>query len=816
MIFNYFKIAWRNALIHKGFSFINIVGLAIGIICCIFIFLFVESELKYDKHFDHSEDIYRVTTQIKGSQNAVTSMSSPPIAEAMRNEFGEIETAARLWRLPGVVQHLVKVFENDKLQSAFFESDGFLVDSTFFSVFAYPLIYGNPAQALRQPFSIVLSEELSAKYFGKENPVGKRLLIENAWGVYDCSVTGVFKHHTRSHIPARFFMSMHSGEAGQFVLQNQDWVGNDIFCTYLKLRPGTNPQSIQDRLSAFFNSHAAASLATAGISKTLGLERLTSIHLNTLESADLSPRGDKLQLFALSAIGIFILLIACINYMNLATARYTRRNREVGVRKVLGANRSLLIRQFLTESMLLSLLAWIIGLASIMPLLSVFEKFTGKVVETSSIQMGIFGSLLVSMFAGILGGSYPAFYLSSLRPVEALKNRVSHTFFSNTVNLRKGLVVFQFSIAVALIVCSLVVSQQMRFLNKSPLGFNKNQKVVLPLKTIGAEEKYPELKAAVSRLAQVKAVSACTAYPGVPSFAEMQVFKSGESMNGSKKINLNFVDEGFVQMMGFELRHGRYATNQFASDTAGLGGWMINEAAVKVLGLTPQTAVGHKFKTERNKQVLEFEVVGVLKDYHFESLHHQIAPQGFRITTVSQTGYGYLIADVQSGNWHETFSAFQHTWKSVLPDIPFEGRFLDEAIQQNYASEQRAFQLISLFASLAICISCLGLFGLASYAVERRRKEIAIRKIVGASTASVTGLLSKEFLKPVVIALCIASPLSWYLMQNWLENFSYRIQIQWWVFALAGAASIIVALLTVGAQSMKAALSSPVNSLRSE
>ena len=817
MFQNYLKIAWRNFLKQKGMSFINLSGFAVGLICSVFIYLFIDDEMRYDRHFENSENIFRLTTQLSGAVNSTTSMSSPPLAEAMRNEFPEVVQTARLLKLPAVDQHLVKIKEGEQGQSSFFENYGFLVDSTFLQIFSYELLYGNPNEALRQPYSVVLSDELASKYFGNENPLGHPLRIENAWGEFDCAVTGVFKKNPRSHIPANFFMAMNSGEPGDWVQGNNDWVGTNHFCTYLLLKEGTDAAALASKLPAFLDKHSAQQLADKGIQKKLGLEPLTAIHLNPSTDFDISVRGSRQQLYTLGFIGLFILLIACINYMNLSTARFAKRHREVGVLKVLGAKRAMLIRQFLAESVLVGLLAFGLVLGLVMPLLRVFENFTEKTIGMGSLQMALGFTLGIALLSGLLAGSYPSFFLSSFHPMEALKNFAAKGGSrGGAVQLRRGLVVLQFSISVTLIIGVLVIWQQMRFLQQTDLGFDKDQKVVVALKTLESEVKYRELKSAISRVAAVKAVSACSAHPGVISFANLNIYPAGKSIEQGSQINVNYVDEGFAELMGFELKTGRFASPKFASDTSGFGGWVLNESAVAAIGLTPETVIGQKMYADWRGNQENFEVVGVVKDFHFESLHKKISPQGFRITQVEDTGYGYMVLDLHGGNWSNTLQGLTNAWQSVMPGVPFDGRFLDEVFQQNYLAEQRSFSLLSLFAGLAIFISCLGLFGLAAHAVERRSKEMAIRKVVGASINSLARLLSMEFLKPVALALVIASPMAYFLMEKWLQDFAYQIDISWWMFVVAGIAAVGVAFLTVGFQSVKAALANPVKSLRSE
>ncbi|MES1218158.1 MAG: ABC transporter permease [Bacteroidota bacterium] len=820
MIKNYLKIAVRNILKNKIFSLINISGLAAGLVCCAFLFLFIADESGFDRHFKRAEDIYRVTTEMKGAVNLSTSMSSPPLAEAIRNSFPEVEQVTRLLKLPGTEQHLLKLMENGIVKESFFEYNGFLADSTFFDVFSYPFLYGNPQEALKQPNSIVLSENLSKKYFGSENPLGRELHVENAWGVYDCFVAGVFKNNLRSHIPANFFISMYSGEAGEWVHRNSDWSGSNVFCTYLKLYPGTKPALLVEKFPALLKTHAGTKLSAAGISKKLGLERLTEIHLLSTEDSDLSPRGDRRQLLVLGLIGIFILLIACINYINLTTGGFVNRIREVGVRKILGALRTELIIQFLAESVMICFVSFLLALVLAMPLLSLFENFTGKIIEADLIKRAIAGMFAVAILAGLLAGSFPALYLASFRPVEAISKKFKFSYAgrwaTGKINFLKSLVVLQFTISAALIIGMLVIWKQMHYLQKTDLGFDTKQKLILPLKTTGAEDNYIRLKDRLTQLPGVNAVSACTAHPGIASFANMNIFPAEKTITEGVQINVNYVDEGFIQLMGIGLKTGRYPSNKLASDTAGFGAWVLNESAVTALGYSPSTIIGKKFNAMQRGKQMEFYVVGVLKDYHFESLHKKIAPQGFRITTVQQTGFGYLVADLKSLNWNTTLASVKNAWQSVNPSIPFEYSFLDEAFQKNYEAEQLAFDVVSLFALIGIVISCLGLFGLVIHTMEKRRKEIGIRKVLGARLDTLIVLLSKDFLKLVTIAVVIASPIAWWVMNKWLEDFAYRVDISWWVFAVAGIVAILIALITISLQAIKAAIANPVKSLRTE
>ncbi|HEY0678498.1 MAG TPA: ABC transporter permease [Chitinophagaceae bacterium] len=817
MLKSYIKIAWRNLMKSKTFSFINIFGLAVGLTCCMLITLYIHNELSYDSYHKNASRIFQVgTIFIKNGKEDVRSTTPAPMAKTLQQEFPEIAETARMMGAFAEDKTLLQFTGNDGELRSFYETKGFLADSGFFRLLTYNFIEGNPSTALNEPKSIVLSEEIAKKLFGKEQALNKVIHVSSTTnGDHDLKVTGVFRHHpTPSHIDGRFFMSIKGGDMETYI-QNRgnDLASNNMFYTYLLLNPGSDYKKLESKLPAFMEKYASASLKAMGFGKKQFLVPLKDIHLRSDMAGNVTPPGSKTYLYILASIALFTLLIACINFMNLSTARSSKRSAEVGVRKVLGAEKQALVRQFLGESLLMSLIAFVFALALTQLMLPLFESVAAKDFDFSINRQALLfaGFFVLAIVTGLLAGSYPAFYLSSFKPVKVLKGKFTNSLAA--VSLRKGLVVFQFFISVVLIVASVVIYNQMQYLRSKDLGFNKEQQIVIPLRSSVAKNTFISLENELSRNPQIASTGGSLYYPGIFNPSDSPLYKEGNSMNDSRRVYMNWVDDSFLQTLDIKPVKGRLFSKDFPSDTSFR--IILNETAIKQLGFSSNDdALGKFALVDWQGQTYRYEIIGIVKDFHFQALHAPIEPYGFQLNNTPQ--FNYMIANAKSGDMQATLKSIQSVWQKLNPNEPFDYSFLDSDFQKNYAAENRLASIVSYFTVIAILISCLGLFGLAAFSAEQRTKEIGVRKVLGASTSSIIGLLSKDFLKLVAIAIVIASPIAWFVMNKWLEDFAYRVNISWVVFVITAFTALVIALLTIGFQALKAALSNPVKSLRTE
>jgi len=806
MVNNFCKIALRTLFRNKVYSLINILGLAVGISTCALITLYVMDETSYDKHHKDGERIYRIASETKGEKWVST---PAPLAAGLKKDFPEVEQVARLLRMPGVDKFLL-AYEPSKKQ--FYETNGFYVDSTFFRLFSYDFKLGDKNTAFDQPGSIVISEQIALKFFGTDNPVNKVLKVGLPFGDNNYTIKGVLKTPVhKSHIPDGFFLSMNNNDVGQWVKSQTDWATNNVFHTYVKLHAGTNEKTFEGKLPAFFDRNGGADLKAFGTSKKLFIQPLQDIYLHSNFGFEIAPNGNISYLYVFTSIAAFLLLIACINFMNLSTARSEKRAKEVGVRKVTGAIKSTLIGQFLGESLLLSCLALIVSLLFIQLFIPVFNQLTHK--NLSFIQHPqIFAWLFaITITTGLLSGLYPAFYLSSFSPITVLKGRLNTTIAATLI--RRGLVVFQFTISIVLILGAILIGRQMDYVSRQDLGFSKNQKIILPLQTGEAAASYKVLKNELSGNPNVLASAMGSTYPGIENIQDMLFYAEGKSVKENTDISTGYIENDYIKALGIRLLNGRGFSKEFTADSNAL---VLNETAVNKLGYTVNNAVGRKVYYEFHNKKSAMNIIGVVKNYHFEGLQQEIKPMALTVSPFFSSANSYLIVDVKNGDYASVLTGIEKSWKKINPHSPFEYSFLDKDFQRNYEKEERTSALIRYFALIAILIACLGLFGLATFTAEQRTKEIGIRKVLGASVFGITSLLSKDFIKLILIAILIASPIAWLAMNKWLDNFSYKVPVSWWMFAVAGLLAIIIALATISFQAIKAAVANPVKSLRTE
>jgi len=816
MIKNYLKIAWRTLMKNKIFSFINIFGLSVGLTCCMLVTVYLYNEIHYDKYHKNIDRLYQLATIfIKDGKEDKTPNTPAPMATAMKQEFPEISETARLMSLFSEDKTLLQYKEGSAGVKSFYETKGYMADPSFFQLFTYNFIEGNGATALTNPNNIVLSEDIARKFFGNEPDLNKIIHINsNTNGESDFRVTGVFRPINKpSQIDARFFLSFSGGDIEQFMKRQTDMVSNNMFFTFFLLKHSADAKKLESKFPAFVEKHMATTLKSAGFNKKQFLIGVKDIHLLAGMPNDISPVGSTTYLYILASIALFTLLIACINFMNLSTARSSKRSAEVGIRKVLGAEKTSLVKQFLGESLMMSFLAFVIALAITLLLLPAFANVSGRNLSLDFVNEWVIvaGFFALSLITGVVAGSYPAFYLSSFIPVKVLKGRFQNSL--SAIALRKGLVIFQFIISVVLIIASVVIMNQMKYLRSTDLGFAKDQQVVIPLRSTTAKNTYASLKNSILANPQIQNAGASLYYPGIVNPSDMLVYPEGKTMDDAKDVHTNWVDETFLQTLNISPLAGRLFSKEFPADTNFR--MIVNEKAIKELGFgTAQSAIGKRVTLDWRGQTYNWSIIGVVKDFHFQDLHVGIEPYAFQLNTPPV--YNYLIVHTKAADISAALRTIQVAWHKLNPNEPFEFSFLDEDFQKNYEAENRLASIVGYFTAIAILISCLGLFGLATFSAEQRTKEIGVRKVLGASITGIVALLSKDFLKLVAISIVVASPIAWWVMHKWLQDFAYRINIGWMVFALTTVLALAIALITISFQAIRAAISNPVKSLRTE
>ncbi|QDK77953.1 FtsX-like permease family protein [Spirosoma sp. KCTC 42546] len=812
MLRNYLKIALRNLAKHKVNTGINVAGLAIGMACCLLIVMYVSDELSYDQHWTNGARVYRMALERKyPGRSTKYALIPPSYAQSVKKEIPEIEQVTRIFSAGTNAPVLVKL--NGRTVE---EKDFMVVDSTFFQVFQTPLRRGNPNQVLSRPNTVVLTESTAKRLFGQTNPIGKMLEIVQGPKL---EVTGICADPSHN---AHFTYNFLSSTRGFPQAEQVNHIGFSAY-TYLLLRPNTQPETVEAKLPAVVEKYASGEVERsfgvsyrdylkAGNGYFYFLQPLPSIHLDSHLEAELQPNGSRSLVSIFSIIAGFVLLIACINFMNLATARSSERAREVGIRKSLGSTTQQLAAQFLTESVLLSLFSLGVAAFLVASLLTPFNTLASKSLTLTSLVRWETLPLLVggAIAVGLLAGSYPAGVLSAFEPIKVLKGKFSSTRQGHL--LRNGLVVFQFAISVLLIVSTIVVFSQLNFIQQKELGFTKESVVKLK----GAfflGNNTEAFKAEVAKLSGVTGVGGTTNTPGEDGFFGITFRKNGENETVTGKGCV--VDEQYLQTMQMSMLAGRPFSRQFDDSLSVI----LNEEAARQIGLTDP--IGKQITSpdnfvQNNGQPVTYTVVGIVRNFHFGSLHQRISPLFVLNDRLFKKVDNQLVVRVRTDEPEAIVGQMESLWKRYLPDQPFHYSYLATDWSDLYKSEQVAQRIFGLFAMLAIFIACMGLLGLAIYVIRLRTKEIGVRKVLGASIPSLVALLSKDFLKLVLIAIVIAAPIAWYIMSQWLQDFAYKIDMEWWMFAVAGLLAVSIALLTVSFQSIKAALMNPVKSLKSE
>jgi len=807
MIRNYLKLAVRNLLKYRFISFINLFGLTVGLTCCLLITTYILNELSFDRYNKNAANIYRVTRSFNNQDGVVSlqlSTVSAPFGYYLPGDFPEIKKLTRMIDFGAAPMRYKEKLIN--------EESVFYADENLFDVFTINLRKGNPKTALADPYSVVMTEETARKYFGDEDPMNKVLRYNNQ---LDLKVTGIIKPFPENaHIHPGFMISFNTLKDtlvyGEENLR-KGW-GNNSFFTYLLLPDHYDPNKMIARFPAFLNNHMADQYGGKEPAKytKLGLQKLTDIHLYSHTDYEAEANSDIKRVYVFAAIAFFILLIACINYMNLSTARSALRAREIGIRKVIGARKQELILQFLSESVLLTWLAIILAMGLLYFSIPWLNKMTDQQLSVAMLLKWqvLLPVILAPFFIGIVSGIYPALFMSGFQPVKTLKGLVSSG--KGNISFRKVLVVTQFSISIILIITTAIVFQQLHFMQQKSLGFDREHLVIID-NARGVGNEFEAFRHALMTDASVRDVSRSSRIPSGRLLDNMGASTlSGDSLKPtSTDIKFVAVDETFIPTFGMKLASGRNFSKEFGTDTAS---YIINEMSAKALGWTSASAVGKDFAYGSTRG----HIIGVVKDFHFESLHQPIVPIVLIMLSTSQNYFNNVSIKIAGNHIPAAMAHIENTWKKFFPDTPFHSAFLDERFEALYKSEQKQGNIFTVFACIAIFIACLGLFGLSAFAISQRVKEIGVRKVLGASTGSIVGLLSKDFLKLVAVAAIIAFPVAWYAMHNWLQDFAYRINMPWWIFIVAGIIAGAVALATISFQAIKAALSNPVKSLRSE
>ncbi len=808
MLKNYLKTAWRNLWKNKFFSFINIAGLAIGIATCLLIILYVLDELSYDKYNINANRIYRINNDVKfGDLHADLAQVPAPVGPAVARELPQVEQYTR-FRWHGSL--LVKK-GNENLR----EIKVMYADSTLLNVFSLKLISGNPKTILNAPQTLLITESMAKKYFNRTDVAGETLLIDNS---RNYKISGVIKDIPRqSHFSYDFFVPMIEDADSH---NEQDWLSEN-YNTYILLKKGTDTDKFIAQLDALTYRNVAPLLQTAmnvsvedfkkqgGFIKNT-LTPLISVHLHSNKLGELQANGSYIYVYILSAIAIFILLIACVNFMNLSTAKSANRAREVGVRKVLGSMRKNLMLQFLTESLFVSFISLILAVLIAALLLPWFNNLAGKQIDVALLfqPFMLLSAVLLVIIAGLLAGSYPAFFLSAFKPIEVLKGKLAGGF--KGASLRNALVVFQFAISIILIVGTMVIYSQLQYVRNKDIGYSRDKLVTIQ-NTRSLKTQAPAFKDGLMHISGISNVT-MTSFLPVDGNRNSNPFFTSPVLDQKTSVIMQdwIVDENYIPTLDIKLLSGRNFSRDFLTDSSAV---IINEAAAKLLGTGNLLNKNlYRLKDMQTKQVDELHIVGIVKNFNFNSLRDVITPLALH----PGKDAGSITVKLSTDNIPLVLSQIKNKWQTMTQGEPLTYSFMDEEFNNQYFAEQQTGKILITFAVLAIFIACLGLFGLAAYAAEQRTKEIGIRKVLGATVGNITGMLSKSFLKLVVIASVIAFPVAWWTMNKWLQSFAYRINISWWVFAIAGFTALLIALITVSFQSIKAAIANPVKSLRTE
>ena len=795
MLKNYLRIALRHLRKHKGHTLINILGLALGLACCVLMLLYVQDERRFDRYHQQADQIYRVAQASTSHGKRTLSASTPaPLGPALVADYPEAVEAVRFFPLyqKTLVRHADKRFYEERI---------IVADASLLDVFTFPLVQGDAGTAFADPNSILITEHIAEKYFGQDNPLGKTLTFREQ---ADYRVTGVLQNiPANSHFAFDMVLPLSQATIARFQYENflHEWWDASTY-TYLLLQADASPATLQEKLSTVIDQYVGGQFREAGIETELFLQPLPDIYLHSHLGRELGANGHIAYIYIFTAIAVLIVLISIINFVNLSTARSLVRAKEVGVRKAVGAHKRQLFYQFIGESSLLALLALGAAVVLIMLVLPYFNALTQKALTLPRSLTYLAGIPLLAVVLGLVAGGYPALALASFDPLTALKGTLMPRSTSGL--LRQALVVFQFAISIMLIVALLVVNNQKEYLRNKALGFNKEEIIVIKLNDLRLRWESETLKSALLDLPAVSEVTFSQVIPGLSSL------KQGYGAEGTQDMilmNTLLIDDDFLRTYDLNVLAGRDFSAERPTDRT--AAFVINEAAAQHLGWTDPLGKQLKWGVTQKWGA----VIGVVEDFHFQSLHHQIDPL---VLHIEPNWYRHISVKTTTDELVQTLAQLEAVWHRFSPDFPFDYFFLDERIGQLYEKEAQLNTITASFSGLALLITCLGLFGLAAFTAERRTKEIGVRKVLGASSVSILVLLCKRFAKLVMLAFVVATPVAYLAMNRWLEDFAYHIEISWRIFLIAGLAALVIALLTVGYRSIKAALADPVETLRYE
>jgi putative ABC transport system permease protein len=799
MIKNYLKVSIRNLIKHKGYAFINILGLAVGIAASVLIFLYIANELSYDKFHEKAGRTYRITADWSNKGDSRIHQLGTPfiLAKTIREKYPQVES---ITQLVGPLGDVIIRYRD----TAFKETEAFGAEPSFFDVFSFPLLKGNPETSLRDPNMMVMTQSLAKKYFGDEDPVGKTIEMQALGEKQFFQVTGVMKDIPQnSHFRFDMLISMNT----VYPEPNMGWDYNN-YTTYLTLQEGVTQSLMEEKLVEIDKVHYEG--GREHIPWIWTLEPITQIHLHSDLVTGNQPNGSMAYIRLFTIVAILILLIAGINFVNLATARSARRAKEVGLRKVVGSLKRQLIQQFLTESVMMSLIALVFAVILIQAALPFYGNLTGKTLALSYFgdPFVIPGLLGLALGVGILAGLYPAFFLSSFKLIHVLKGSSLTGRGRGALFLRNGLVVFQFAMSVLLIIGSLVIFQQLKYIKNQRLGFDKEHVVVIH----NADTLDAQLEAYMEELKRQSDVLGATAVRSVPGLGTPNWGIGVEGVERSRPMNMNFMtcDQDFADVLNIDMLEGRFLSREFPSDIESV---VINKKAAEYFGI--ENPIGKKLRIWWTRK--DLTIIGIIDNFHFESLHRDVRSMGYLLPeAIGSTRKPYLLVKIRSQVTSEVLSNLRKTWDSMSGGLPFEFTFLDDKVNNLYQNDNRAGKIVTLFSCLAIFVSCLGLFGLAAFVAEQRTKEIGVRKVLGAPLANIMWLLTGHFVKWVIVANLIAWPIGYWIMNRWLQGFAFRASLSIWIFLISGLAALSIAALTVSSQVIKAALANPAESLKYE
>jgi len=799
MIKNYLKVAVRNLRKHKGYAFINILGLAVGIAASVLIFLYISYEMSYDKFHEKADRTYRITADWSNKGDSRIHQLGTPfiLAQTIRDKYPQVEA---ITQLSGPLGDVILRYQH----IAFKETDVFCAEPSFFDVFSFPLLKGDPEASLKDPNTLVLTRALAEKYFRNEDPLGKTIEMQALGQKGFFKVTGVMENIPQnSHFRFDMLISMKT----IYPEPNMGWTWNN-YTTYITLQKNVNQKLMEEKLVEIDKVYFEG--GREHIPWIWALEPITKIHLHSDLATGNQPNGSMAYVRLFTIVAVLVLLIAGINFVNLATARSARRAKEVGLRKVIGSLRRHLIQQFLGDSILMSLIALVIAVILIQIALPFYQNLTGKVLSLSYFgnPFVIPGLLVLALVIGLLAGLYPALFLSSFKLTDVLKGSSLSGRGRGMLSLRNGLVVFQFTMSVLLIIGSLVIFRQLEYIKNQRLGFDKEHVVVIHnADTLGAQ-----LESYIQRLKQSSDVMGVTAVRSIPGRGTPNWGIRVEGVEQQRPLNMNFLtcDQDFAATLNIKMIEGRFMSREFPSDKDAV---VINKKAAEYFGISEP--IGKKLRIGWTRKNLT--IIGIIDNFHFESLHRDVRAMGYLLPeAIDSTRKPFLLVKISSPETSSVLAQIRKTWEVMSAGLPFEFSFLDEKVNNLYQNDNRAGRIVTLFSGLAIFVSCLGLFGLAAYLAEQRTKEIGVRKILGAQLSHIIWLLTSQFIKWVLIATFIAWPLGYWVMNRWLQGFAFRASLSLWIFLLSGLAALIIAALTVSSQVIKAALTNPAESLKYE